>query len=196
MERQAFEKLALAELDAVYRYARFLSKDAARAEDLVQDVYVKALRESSASAFEDREGGMRAWLFTIARNTYYRSVERDGISRRALRLACDFDDTDAPHAAALDRIDWATAGPRLAASLNQMSEDLAEVLWLWAVAGLKYREIAAALDTPIGTVMSRLHRARTHAARVLTERAEDGADHDARPDSTGRRKAAGEARHG
>ncbi len=195
MERQAFETLALAELDAVYRYARFLCKDAARAEDLVQDVYVKALRSPAADAFDSREGGMRAWLLTIARNTYFRSVERDTLARRALRLAAEIDRADAPNAATLERIDWSTAGPRLARALAHMSDELAEVLWLWAVGGLKYREIAATLDTPIGTVMSRLHRARTQAARALTDDGSEFAPIAPTTDSISRRPAAGEARH-
>jgi RNA polymerase sigma-70 factor (ECF subfamily) len=184
--------MALAELDAVYRYACFLCKDAARAEDLVQDVYSKALHAPTSDAFEFRDAGMRAWLFTIARNTYFRSVERDHLARRALRLTAEIDPADAPDTVAIERIDWSTAEPRLNRALGQMSDELAEVLWLWAVEGLKYREIAIALDTPIGTVMSRLHRARTHAARALTDAI---AEHTPANDSISRPKSAGEARH-
>ena len=84
MERDAFEKLALRHLDAVYRLALSLSRNQERAEDLVQDVYARAFRPNAVARFEERPdahedgtGGMRSWLFTICHNVFYTKVKRD-----------------------------------------------------------------------------------------------------------------------
>ncbi len=172
MERVEFEKLAIAELDGLYRFARFLTRDVAKAEELVQDVYARAFRPQSIEGFSPRGAGMRAWLMTIARTIFYGRLEHDQADARAMeRLARDVADEpaalEAPDPSQVSGIDWAKAGPGLHAALNALSFELRDVLWLWAVEGLKYREIAEALAVPIGTVMSRLHRARTKAARAL-----------------------------
>ncbi len=171
MHREEFERLALAELDAVFRFARFLTRDAERAEDLVQEVYARAFRPESIHGFSARGGGMRAWLMTIARTSFYSRGERERIGERAVaRIATERasrGDAETLAAGEAAGIDWSLASSRLHEALAGMSEELREVLWFWAVEGLKYREIAEALAIPIGTVMSRLHRARAFASRVL-----------------------------
>lgn len=172
MERDEFEKLAIAELDGLYRFARFLTRDGAKAEELVQDVYARAFRPQSIEGFSPRGAGMRAWLMTIARTMFYGSLEHDKADARAMeRLARDTADEpgalEAPDPSRVSGVDWAKAGPALEVALNALSFELRDVLWLWAVEGMKYREIAEALGVPIGTVMSRLHRARSKAARAL-----------------------------
>jgi len=172
MQRDEFEELAIAELDAVYRFARFLTKDADAAEELVQDVYARAFRPQSIDGFTSRGAGMRAWLMTIARTSFYGRLEHEQAGDRALTRVADQaratgDSFEALSAAEVGEIDLALAGARMQEALASMSVELREVLWFWGVKGLKYREIAEALAVPIGTVMSRLHRARSQAARFL-----------------------------
>jgi len=172
MQRDEFEKLAIAELDAVFRFARFLTKDADTAEELVQDVYARAFRPESIAGFTSRGAGMRAWLMTIARTSFYGRLEHEQAGDRALKRVANQaratgDSWEALSPAEAGEIDLALAGTRMHEALDSMSVELREVLWFWGVEGLKYREIAEALAVPIGTVMSRLHRARSQAARFL-----------------------------
>lgn len=172
MQRDEFEKLAVAELDAVYRFARFLTRDAESAEELVQDVYARAFRPESVAGFTSRGAGMRAWLMTIARTSFYGRLEHEKAGARAMTKVAEQARAAEGSAEALDasevgEIDLALAGSRMHDALASMSVELREVLWFWGVEGLKYREIAEALSVPIGTVMSRLHRARSQAARFL-----------------------------
>jgi RNA polymerase sigma factor (sigma-70 family) len=172
MERDEFERLAVAELDAVYRFARFLTRDPEAAEELVQDVYARAFRPESVAGFTSRGAGMRAWLMTIARTIFYGRLEHEkagvrAIARVAEQTVATDGSAEALDASEVGEIDLSLAGSRLRDALDSLSVELRDVLWLWGVEGLKYREIAEALSVPIGTVMSRLHRARSQAARFL-----------------------------
>jgi RNA polymerase sigma-70 factor (ECF subfamily) len=174
MDRPEFERLALSELDAVYRFARFLTKDAARAEDLVQDVYARALDPKHARNFKDRSdqgcGGIRAWLFAITRSRFYNDIER-GLAQRNAFLrhhAQHSRDPAVPLNPPPAAIDWTSAMPQIHEAINGLRLELREVLWLWAMEHMKYKEISLALDVPIGTVMSRLHRARSQVAKAIS----------------------------
>lgn len=172
MQRDEFERLAVAELDAVFRFARFLTKDAETAEELVQDVYARAFRPESIDAFTSRGAGMRAWLMTIARTSFYGRLEHEQAGERALTRVAEQVRSkgvslEALSPAEVSEIDLSLAGSRMHEALDSMSIELREVLWFWGVEGMKYREIAEALAVPIGTVMSRLHRARSQAAQFL-----------------------------
>jgi len=174
MHRDEFEKLAVAELDVVFRFARFLTKDADVAEELVQDVYARAFRPESIAGFSTRGAGMRAWLMTIARTRFYGRLEHERAGDRALKRVAESARFDGNTLEAIDPsdvsdIDWNLATDRMHVALDSMSVELREVLWFWAVVGLKYKEIAEALGIPIGTVMSRLHRARTRASGMLRD---------------------------
>lgn len=171
MERQAFETLAMAELDAVYRYARFLARDGVRAEDLVQDVYSRAFRRESIESFESRAGGMRCWLLAITRSRFYGDLAHTAAGARAMESVVRDARTaeEATEATVAESIDWTQARRSILQAMNGLSDELREVLWLWGVEGLKYREIAESLGVPLGTVMSRLHRARSQATEALAK---------------------------
>ena len=86
MERKKFEQLALSHLDAVYRMAFHLTRDAEAADELVQEVYVRAFRPGTIERFEDKSaedddtsgtGGMRSWLFAICHNAFYSKIKKD-----------------------------------------------------------------------------------------------------------------------
>lgn len=174
MQYDEFEKLAVAELDAVYRFARFLTRDAEVAEELVQDVYARAFRPKTIAGFQSRGAGMRAWLMTIARTSFYGRLEHERAGDRAIAKVAEAARNSGDNCEAIDpleatEIDWSLASTRIHAALDSLSVELRDVLWFWAVEGLKYREIAEALDVPIGTVMSRLHRARAQTSRMLRD---------------------------
>jgi RNA polymerase sigma-70 factor (ECF subfamily) len=149
----------LPHLDGAYAFARFLTRDGPMAEDVVQEAFLKAYR-----AFPGFRGGEpRAWLFAIVRTTFV-SVQR------ARRPTVDIDDApepadEAPGAeAALVRQGEVAA---LRAAIDALPEPFREALVLRELEELSYREIAEVTHAPIGTVMSRLARARALLVRVL-----------------------------
>lgn len=172
MERARFEALALEHTDSVYRMALQLTRRPDEASDLVQETYLRALR--SADRFEERGGGIRAWLFTILHNTFYSQVKR---AQRGPMLVDEFygaesDETvpgEAPPAWDLGALDWEHVDERLKKAIEDLRPEHREALLLWGVEGLKYRQIAQITGVPIGTVMSRLHRARKILAAELEE---------------------------
>lgn len=173
MDRRAFEAMAVEHLDAVYRLAYHLTRSPERAEELVQEVYLRALRSDTWENFAERGGGMRAWLFTIAHNSFYSDLKKEG--RRPSPVGEFYDASDSevgPGEAspAWDRasFDWDQVDDALKTAIEELKPEFREILLLWGIEGLKYREIAEILEVPIGTVMSRLHRARKLVADTLS----------------------------
>jgi RNA polymerase sigma-70 factor, ECF subfamily len=164
----AFEDLALPLLPSLYNIASWLSRNPADAEDLVQETFLKALR-----GFVTFEPGsnFRAWIFRILRNTYLTS--RTGLA--AMRTVALEDEMDAREESgtasfpegAIDRETPERNLLRLSdraalhAAMEKLPPRLLEVILLCDVEEMKYREIATVLEIPIGTVMSRIARART-----------------------------------
>jgi len=163
----AFEAEALAAIDSLYRTALRLTRVPADAEDLVQETYLKAFR--AADRFEPGTN-LRAWLFTILHNTA-RNRARD----RA-RDAVTFDSgaversADAPLDGVADTPETLllrdTLAPELQAAIDELPDAFRQAVWLRDVEEFSYAEIAAMLDVPAGTVMSRISRGR----RMLFER--------------------------
>jgi RNA polymerase sigma-70 factor (ECF subfamily) len=149
-------------LDAAYNLARWLTRNEHDAEDVVQDAYLRAIRH-----FGDFQGGEgRGWLLAIVRNRCYDSLRHKSVERTA-----PFDEelhdarqasTD-PEASLLQK---ERAG-LLRHALAELPSDLREVLVLRELEELSYREIASIAGVPIGTVMSRLSRARKRLQQVL-----------------------------
>jgi len=159
---RSFEEVLLPHLDAAFNYARWLTKNEADAEDVVQDAYVRALRFFSSLRGEDA----RAWLLTIVRNTWYgRFPLRAG---NAVTIVAD-DDADHRADVSLDpeaqAIQQQTV-EQVRRALETLPTDFREVLVLRELEGLSYKEIAAVVGIPLGTVMSRLARARERLADV------------------------------
>jgi RNA polymerase sigma-70 factor, ECF subfamily len=169
-----FEDLAMPLLPALYNVARWLSQNAVDAEDLVQETFLKALR-----GFDSFEQGsnFKAWIFRILRNTYLTS--RSGLA--ALRTTSldemlQEQSESGPEVypeGAIDRLTPEISLARLAdraaleSAMEKLPPLLLEVILLCDVEEMKYREIAAILDIPIGTVMSRIARARAHLRQSL-----------------------------
>ncbi|MHC4219404.1 MAG: sigma-70 family RNA polymerase sigma factor [Planctomycetota bacterium] len=176
VEREAFENLSLEHIDAVYRLALQLVRHPDEASDLVQETYLKALRV--ADRFEEQGGGIRPWLFKILHNVFYTRLakaKRAPLSVDELHGATAEDPgPDEPEPAwDLASMDWEHVDDRLKTAIENLRPEYRTVLLLWSVEGLKYREIAEIQEIPIGTVMSRLHRARSILADQLADLAEE-----------------------
>ncbi len=171
MDSAAFRELAMQELDAVYRMAMTLSRDPNEAADLVQDTYLKAFK--AEERFELRDAGVKPWLFKILHNNFYSRYQKrkremptdDGVLHDALPSVSDAP----PPAWDLQHLDWEQVDDRLKKAIADLPEHYREVLLLWAVEGLKYREIADVLGVALGTVMSRLYRARQTLSGQLAD---------------------------
>ena len=168
-DREEFERLVLEQLDFLYRVALRLARDSHQAEDLVQEACFRAIR--SRESFQMSPSGIRPWLVQILRNAF---LTRAGREARQPRLAED----EALEAAAgpADAVPADLHLPvseymdqELARAVQALPEEYRTVLMLWALEDFSYQEIADALKIPIGTVMSRLHRARGK----LTEQLKD-----------------------
>ena len=163
----SFETGALASIDSLYRTALRLTRRPADAEDLVQDTYLKAFR--SARQFTPGTN-LRAWLFTILHNTARnraRDLARDHVDvdsdavERALDTTADSDGAS-PEALLLRDM----LAPDVQAALDALPLQFREAVWLRDVEEFSYAEIAAMLQVPAGTVMSRISRGR----RLLFDR--------------------------
>jgi RNA polymerase sigma factor (sigma-70 family) len=163
MPHRAFEEVVLPHLDAAFNYARWLTKSDADAEDVVQDAAVRALRFFSSLRNDDA----RAWLLTIVRNTWYARFSKVGhADQRAIFDDMKDERSDEqlnPEALAIQR----QAVERVRRAIEQLPVDFREVIVLRELEGLSYKEIAAVIATPIGTVMSRLARARERLLAIM-----------------------------
>jgi RNA polymerase sigma-70 factor (ECF subfamily) len=160
--RQRFETLALPHLDAAYNLARWLSRSPVEADDIVQDAMLRAFR-----AFDGFRGGdIKAWLLTIVRNCWLSTVVG---SRRRAHASLEDQELPATDASPEDAAIQAGTQRRMDLLIAQLAPEFREVLILREMEDLSYREIAEITGAPIGTVMSRLARARTQ----LRESAKD-----------------------
>jgi RNA polymerase sigma-70 factor (ECF subfamily) len=151
-----FDHLMLPHLDAAYNLARWLLRNDQDAEDAVQEGCLRAWR-----AFDRFRGGdARAWLLTIVRNVCYTHLRK----ARREPLVEEFDETahgSTENPAEAKAIAWReTKGELLKQALERLPAEFREVLVLHELEGLAYKEIATVAEIPLGTVMSRLARAR------------------------------------
>jgi RNA polymerase sigma-70 factor (ECF subfamily) len=153
-----FEELAMPLFDSLYNFARWLAHDSNDAEDLVQDTYLKALR--SFALFQPGTN-FRAWIFRILRNNFLSSCSK---LERRMTVAMDSEE-DGPELAADTKTPETILMNRFNSQLMQRAIDdlpvhYRETLLLCEVEEMSYQEIGEILSIPIGTVMSRLARAR------------------------------------
>jgi RNA polymerase sigma-70 factor (ECF subfamily) len=174
--RRRFELLALPHLDAAYNLARWLARNPSDAEDVVQDAYLRAFRY-----FDTFQGGnFRVWLLTIVRNAFVNWVKENRSGRMVFLPDTPVADTAEteetmwgsrprdPEALLLETIDSQT----LSRLMEQLPAEYREVLLLREVEDLAYKEIATVTGAPIGTVMSRLARARLSLRNLWLRQAE------------------------
>jgi RNA polymerase sigma-70 factor, ECF subfamily len=160
-----FEELAMPLFDSLYNFARWLVHNSNDAEDLVQETYLKALR--SFATFQ-RGTNFRAWIFQILRNTFLSSCSK--LERRvtvAMDLEEDFSALSVtpitPESLLIERSD----SDAVRCAIEQLPVILREVILLCDVEDASYREMAEILSIPIGTVMSRLARARKAVRKTV-----------------------------
>lgn len=174
---ERFERDALTYLDQLYGAALRMTRNPADAEDIVQETYAKAY-----SSFHQFKPGtnLRAWLYRILTNTYintYRKSKRqpqisdtDQVEDWQIASAASHTSDGLPSAEleALERI----PDTEISEALASLKPDFREVVLLADVEGFSYKEIAEIMDTPIGTVMSRLNRGRKQLRTLLADKAE------------------------
>lgn len=173
VRQRVFEREFLPELDALYSFAYHLTYDEAAAEDLVQDTIERAIKAID----QYRQGtNAKAWLFKIMRNHFI-----NGYRKRARRpnmvdyedVAAVIPDQESQNIPSL--MDWNDeslqdmVGDELSAAMNRLSDDFRTVIILSDLQDFKYEEIAEILGVPIGTVRSRLFRARNLLAKDLKD---------------------------
>lgn len=176
--RREFEQTALPLLDNLYGAAMRLTRDPAEAEDLVQDSMVRAYR------FWDtfKQGtNIKAWLFTILRNTFINGYHRRGRARSfqsevnsqmrsvgpVAAVAYSTSQPPGPEEAVTNQITTS----RIREALDSLPPDYRTAVILADLEGLSYKEIAEAMDSPIGTVMSRIYRGRKLLHKLLYDHA-------------------------
>jgi RNA polymerase sigma-70 factor (ECF subfamily) len=153
-KRPTFEELCLPHLDAAYILARMLLRSDQDAQDVVQEAYVRALKGFKGF----RGGNARPWLMTIVRNTAYSWLKKHAKEANMV----PFDPTI--HAASpgqlLSESSREERIQQLREALNRLPNESREILALREIEGWSYERLASALKVPLGTVMSRLSRAR------------------------------------
>lgn len=168
-KRQAFEAEALPHLDTVYRVALRLAGDPTQADDLTQETMLRAYR----AWHQYRPGtNVRAWLLTILRNTFvneYRRTQRAGptVDIGEIEPYTVFQDVmeSDPEGHFFDEI----VDEQILAAIDRLPDEFRETVLLSDVEGLPYAEIARITNVPVGTVKSRLFRARQVLQRELYE---------------------------
>lgn len=157
----------LENIDGLYSYALVLTRSPSEAEDLVQETYVRAL---GAIRHLQADSNVRGWMFTILRNIWLSQIRR-------WRYAPSWASVDEDVSAA-NEVREQSKGPyelyvdkelhqQVRAALSQLPTEFGEVILLREYEDLSYREIAKVLDCPLGTVMSRLGRARSRLRSIL-----------------------------
>ena len=161
---RGFEEVAMPHLDAAYNLARWFTRNDKDAEDIVQEAYLRALRH-----FGGFHGGdARPWLLAIVRNTYYTWFRQNRVPERALDLDEEIymqtsNDLD-PEMQLVREAD----SEMVRRALQSLSEEFREVIVLREFEELSYKQIADVVKVPVGTVMSRLARARGRLKQIIT----------------------------
>jgi RNA polymerase sigma-70 factor (ECF subfamily) len=160
---ERFERIILPHLDDAYTLARYLLRDEHDAQDAVQDAVLRALRHFAGY----RDGDARAWLLAIVRNCCLTWQRRHSVDKVTIPFtddsAASLSDSRPADAAAIEASDRDAVNRAVAA----LPTEFREVIVLRELDGLSYKEISDVVGAPIGTVMSRLARARKRLAATL-----------------------------
>lgn len=165
MRVTSYEEALLPHLDAAYNLARWLTRDERDAEDVVQEAYLRAFKHFDAF----KGGDARPWLLAIVRNTYYTWIQRNRTSEAATPFDEEKDthlsDVPDPETLLLKEADRQL----IRRALRKLPAEFLEVIVLREFEELSYKEIAEVVQVPVGTVMSRLARARRRLAQLVVD---------------------------
>lgn len=168
-DHERFNAAVMPHLDAAYNLARWLAKNEHDADDVVQEACVRAFK--FIRGFNGQHA--RAWLLRIVRNVFYdshRKREHEAtVSDEQLAGVCS--SAPGPEAVLLRELDV----EQLRAAIDELPDEFREALVLREMEGLQYEQIAEIADVPLGTVMSRLARARARLHERLAEKEKEGA---------------------
>jgi RNA polymerase sigma-70 factor, ECF subfamily len=168
-----FEQLVIPHLPAAFNLAYWIMRSRDEAEDVVQDAYLRAYM-----AFPQFSGASaKPWLLAIVRNACYRALQNRRRKDNVILFSEDLKGRDREHVESMTASEpspegaviAATERAQLSAALGQLSVDHREVIVLRELEGLSYSEIAEAIEAPVGTVMSRLSRARADLREALAQ---------------------------
>jgi RNA polymerase sigma factor (sigma-70 family) len=163
-QSERFAAAIMPHLDAAYNLARWLVRNGAEAEDLVQEAYLRAWKDFVG--FRGADG--RAWLLAIVRNTCYTWLRENRRQESAVEFDEDLHSKDG-EVPEPERLFAANVGRQtLETALRELPEEFREVIVLRELEELSYKEISEIADVPVGTVMSRLARARARLQLCLT----------------------------
>jgi RNA polymerase sigma-70 factor, ECF subfamily len=158
----------LEHIDGLFSYAMALTRNSFEAEDLVQETYVRAIQ---AMGRLREHSNVKAWLHTILRNIRLNQVRHRRTRPKFVELDADANTADLltdvgkdPHALYVSKMER----EQVREAIKQLPEEFREIILLREFAELSYQEIAALLDCPPGTVMSRLARARSRLGTLLS----------------------------
>jgi len=172
---QIFDTEFMPHIDSMYNFAYRLTMDEDEAKDLVQDTYLKAFR--FISSFQ-RGTNAKAWLFRILKNSFindYRKKSKEPAKLDYQEVETFYNSDEADSDITIDlRVETVQdmIGDEIANALNSLAVDFKAVIILCDIEGFTYEEMAKILDIPIGTVRSRLHRARNLLKEKLKEYAQ------------------------
>jgi len=169
-ELERFERTLLPHMRAAYNLARWLTRSDQDAEDVVQEAYLRAVRFFGGF----RGGDAKAWLLTIVRNTSHSAWQRRRDSGATVPIDEDTPEVEDASLGPEDLLLQKASGQEVRAVLDALPVEFREVVVLRELEGLSYREMADVIQLPIGTVMSRLARARARLRRGLEERLRGG----------------------
>ena len=153
-----FARLLEVEIPRLRRYARALTRDVSRADDLVQSCLVRAIAKQH---LWEPGTDLRAWLFTILHNQHVNDV------RRLVREGNTVELGDAPQLTVQSNAIPSLELRDLERAIHKLPEEQRSVILLIGLEGMRYEEVAAVLDVPVGTVRSRLSRGRDQLRRLM-----------------------------
>jgi RNA polymerase sigma-70 factor (ECF subfamily) len=163
-ERRRFEETFLPFLDAAYNLARWIVQHDQDAQDVVQEAYLRAFKGYHGF----RGGNGRAWLLTIVRNTAYSWINKHATDEKLV----PYEEEKHAEIISFDQLSRENVSEKrkeyVQHALLRLSPEYREVMVLYEFEGLSYKELASTLGVPIGTVMSRLSRARRRLQQELS----------------------------
>jgi len=160
-----FERQVLPHLDAAYNLARFLMRNDQSAEDIVQEAALRAFRFFDSFRGENS----RAWFLSIVRNTAFTALKRNRMDEETVVFDEELHGGQVPALDAGIALDRAHDRQTVRAAIEQLPAEFREAITLRELEGMSYKEIADIAGVPIGTVMSRLARARRQLQLLLTK---------------------------